>query len=955
MKPIEPEVIFTYRPDQLSVAQWRCVIAACEEFEERLLEGPPISVGEFASLFPDLPPELLIPELARVEVDMQEVEDLDVLSGQGERHSEERYLLLEEIRSGGMGQVFRAFDRRCGRLVALKRIRREFSDDPQVRKRFRAEVELTAGLEHPGIIPIYDQSVDSDGREFYVMRLIHGDGTGTLQQAITRFHLSERHHRENGWYRWDLRRRNEFRKLIESVLIVSDTTAHAHSRGVAHRDLKPSNVLVGPYGETLVADWGLAKRIDHSEPKQSRLETGKSSLMFPPQIGFSWESNSNGVGTPGFRAPELKSGAATANLVAADIYSLGAILDCVIHGTVQRNPESGETRETFAIPRSVMPLVAIAKKALSSVSVDRYQDANSMCLDLRNWLAGEPVSAYPETFVERLWNWPSRNRLLASAVAGALVIALVSTGLFSWYQGKQKTELRRALNSASNLLIENQRAKRSVEESFSQRESLALHAIVEFQSLLTLNPLLQSAPEFHVVREKVLKESRSFYESLVKSFEQSKQYDDISLGRLTDAALALVFLENELGNTTAALSVAESACQRLRDSQHSSALIAYHLGRVLAFRGNIAARHGQKQGLADQEEAVRQLEPLLDSDKLSPEQRRDAASLWSRAASPLAIGMMSKGDYQKPKELLQKILEVLESDPTDNLKTELLKIQSHGNFALVRYYSKDVPGAYESLASAEFAVKGFERLMDAGTPIRDIVEFEVLREFLLRFKSDLMLTEGKVEPAIALKEESLSILTRAVEAYPVSTEIQTAFQACINRLLTVFAEQGRILRAKEIANAWLDLALRIKERDKANLRTHEFLSLAYHSKGHLSEKTNDPNEAERCYAESLSILSSMDGEMQDAETVLGQAIELNMHLIQFALKSGRFEAAEKHFDDAIRVAVRLKGLDAESEFYQINIKRLTEISFRSLQESDIRERRGSWMERLRAAGLVPRE
>ncbi len=956
MKPIEPEVIFTYHPDQLSVGQWRCVIAACKAFEERLIDGPPITVDEFASLYPELPAELLIPELARVEVDLRQAEDLDLLSDHGEKHSEERYLLLEEIRSGGMGQVFRAFDRRCGRLVALKRIRREFSDDPQMRKRFRAEVELTAGLEHPGIIPIYDQSVDSDGREFYVMRLIHGEGTGTLQQSITRFHSSERQHLGNRWYRWDFKRRNEFRKLIESVLIVADTTAHAHSRGVAHRDLKPSNLLVGPYGETLIADWGLAKRIDHSDLKQFSLDTIRSSLLFSSQSEFSWESSSNGVGTPGFRAPELQTAAATANLIAADIYSLGAILDCVIHGTVQRNSESGKTRENFATPRSVLPLVAIAKKALSSDSGDRYQDANSMCLDLRNWLAGEPVSAYPETIVERLWNWPNRNRLLASAIAGAVIIALASTGLFSWYQGKQKAELRRALDSASDLLIENQRAKRSVEESFSHRESLAFHAIIEFQSLLTLNPSLQSAPEFRVVREKVLKESRSFYESLLKSFEQSKQIDDASLGRLTDAALALMLLENELGNSKAALSIAESACQRLRESQHSSTLLAYQLGRLLAFRGNVAARHGQKeQGLADQEEAVRHLEPLLNSEKLSPEQRIDAASLWCRAASPLAIGMMAKGDYQKPKELLQKILEVLESLPIKNLQTELLKIQSHGNLALVRYYAKDIPGAHESLANAELAVNEYERLMDAGTHISDIVEFEVLRELLLRFKSDLMLTEGKVEPAIASMEKSLSDLTEAVEAYPSSTEMQNAYQSCINRFITILVEHGRVLRAKEIANTWVDLALRIKERDEDNFRTYEFLALAYHSMGHLSEKTNEPNEAERCYRESLSILGSMDEGMQVAKSVLGQAIELNLHLIQFSLRSGRFEVAEKYFDDAIRSAVKLKGLDAESEFYQINIKRLTESSLRSLQESEIRERREDWMERLRAAGLLPGE
>lgn len=954
MKPNEPEESFTYHHDHLSVNQWRDVIAACLEFEKRLLEGVVTTASEFAAMYPNLQPDLLIPELERVEREIREGGDEEDLRDRNHVEAHERYLLLEEIRSGGMGQVFRAYDRICGRLVALKKIRREYAEDAQMRERFLSEVELTAGLEHPGVIPIYDHSVDADGREFYVMRLIHGADTGTLQHAITRFHGSaiNQQERETGF--WGLKTRAEFRKLIESVLMVTGTTAYAHSRGIAHRDLKPANLLVGPFGETLVADWGLAKRITFPGPRPYETDHYNPSLNISPLWQFRGDTNSQGVGTPGFRAPEVLTGSATANLVAADIYSLGAILNCVIHGSVQSNTASDVEYSVNNLPNAIKPLVAIAKKAMSSDTSNRYSDAQSLSDDISNWLAGEPVSAYPETLVERLWNWPSRNRLISSAIAGATLIALLSSAIFSWYQSRQKTELRRALSMASALLLENQEAKRTVEESSTQRETLALHAIIEFQSLLTLNPSLQSAPEFRVVREKVLKESRSFYESLVKSFEQSKQIDDVSLGRLTDAAMALMLLENELGNTNAALSIAESACQRLRNSQHSSTLLEYHLGRMLAFRGNIAVRHGQKkQGLIDQEEAVQYLEPLLNSEKLSQEQRRNAVSLWSRAASPMAIGMMAKGELQKPKELLQKILEVLEADSTISLQTELLKIQSHGNLALVRFYSKDISGAYQSLASAELAVENYERLMEAGTHIRDIVEFEVLRELLLRFKSDLMLTEGKVEPAIALKEKALLDLTKAVEAYPNSSEIQTAYQSCINRLLTVLAEQGRILRAKEIADTWVDLALRIKARDESNLRTYEFLSLAYHSKGHLSEKTNEPNEAQRCYLESLSSLGSMDEGMQISESVLGQAIELNLHLIQFELKGRRFEMAEKYFDDAIRSAVRLKGIDAESEFYQSNIKRLLENSIRYLQESDMKDQREDWMERIRDAGLLP--
>lgn len=150
---------------------------------------------------------------------------------------------------GGLGQVSVARDGSLNREVALKEIRPEFAGDELSRRRFLSEAEITGQLEHPGIVPVYSLQLDDDGNPSYAMRFIQGR---TLAEAIKEYHrgpdvLTLRH-------------------LLGRFITVCRTIAYAHSRGVIHRDLKPANVMLGDYGETLVVDWGLAKRVDDPSP-----------------------------------------------------------------------------------------------------------------------------------------------------------------------------------------------------------------------------------------------------------------------------------------------------------------------------------------------------------------------------------------------------------------------------------------------------------------------------------------------------------------------------------------------------------------------------------------------------------------------------------------------------------------------------------------------------------------
>ncbi len=252
-----------------------------------------------------------------------------------------RFRILRPHAEGGLGQVHIALDTELNRDVALKEIQARFADDPRYRARFEFEAEITGGLEHPGIVPVYGLGHTSDGRPFYAMRFIKGN---SLKEAIRQFHQAEKQSQRNSG-----QSTLELRELLGRFIDACDAVAYAHSRRVLHRDIKPGNILLGKYGETLVVDWGLAKALDQPEV-DSPIE--RSELPLKPASGSALEPTQAGsaVGSPAYMSPEQAAGQLDLLGPWSDVYGFGATLYHLLTGQApcEAEPVAEVYREILA-------------------------------------------------------------------------------------------------------------------------------------------------------------------------------------------------------------------------------------------------------------------------------------------------------------------------------------------------------------------------------------------------------------------------------------------------------------------------------------------------------------------------------------------------------------------------------------------------------------------------------
>jgi tetratricopeptide (TPR) repeat protein len=568
----------------------------------------------------------------------------------------QRFRPVRFHRQGGQGEVFLAHDADLDRPVALKRLRPRTGPDPAGRRRFVREAAVCGRLQHPGTVPVYGLGSDAAGRPYYAMRFVEGE---SLADAVHAFHHNLPIRGPVG------PAAVTFRQLLTRFVTVCQTVAYAHSQGVVHRDLKPQNILLGPFGETLVVDWGLAKIVgpgEEAEVRSQKSEVRPADSPGSAQKEVDPEATEVGavLGTAAFMSPEQARGSSTEIGPTTDVYGLGATLYAVLTGQPPVGGTSVYTaleevrRGVIVPPREKSPWVppaldAICRKALAADPADRYAAALDLAADLDRWLADEPVSCYRESLAARARRWLRRHARLTAAVAAAVLVGVVALGLLAW---------------------QSDRARRTLADERDAKEEQRLRAVTARNHTRAALDAMTSevTGDALTVQRSLSPEQRRFLQGVVKYYEEfaaEPGEDREGRERLAMAHDRLGLIRGRLGQADDGATVfrrcaelyAELAAEHPDVPEYRAALARSRtsLGKLLASLGRLPAAE------AEYRTAIRLQEQLATDQPGVPEHRQDLARTQANQGVLLAM----QGRWTEAEATIRAALSVQERLATE--------------------------------------------------------------------------------------------------------------------------------------------------------------------------------------------------------------------------------------------------------------------------------------------------
>jgi serine/threonine protein kinase len=489
----------------------------------------------------------------------------------------QKYELGEFVAAGGMGVVHRARDRHIRRGVAMKLMPAEMAESPSKWLRFLEEAQVTGQLEHPNIVPVYDLGVDAQGRLFYTMRFVRGINLSVVLEDI-----------RNG--KADTIAQFPLGRLLTILQKACDAVSFAHSKGIIHRDIKPENIMIGDFGEVLVLDWGLAKKLADRVSPLDPLNPDDSVESIRAMSDDAGRTREGVVmGTPHFMSPEQANGWVDRIDERSDIFMLGGVLyniltlqfpfpgkttkEAVEKIRMGRILPPGSYNKSAALPHCPDKLIpeslsAVAMKALAFEPEARYQTVREFQQDIEAYQGGFATSAERATFFKQVSLLVKRRKFEFSVVAmtvGALLVigsTAISRIIKSQRQAQQSLAALRdaapAYCTQAESLIEAQRFNQALDNvSISIRlvpdraESHALKGNIlqsllrlneareAYQEAVRLNPLQHQAAENFQLCEKIIADNAgreelapsSLYELQAAMLRQQRSAEALAMVR----------------------------------------------------------------------------------------------------------------------------------------------------------------------------------------------------------------------------------------------------------------------------------------------------------------------------------------------------------------------------------------------------------------------------------------
>jgi serine/threonine-protein kinase len=780
--------------------------------------------------------------------------------------------------AGALGEVFMAHDTKLNREVALKFLKPSRGRDPESRRRFFLEAEVTSRLEHPGIVPIYALGTDSAEAPCYAMRFIRGE---TLQDRIDAFHAADRSNR-------DLSQRSlELCELLHRFVSVCNTVAYAHNRGILHRDLKPRNVMLGKYDETQLVDWGLAKPFDRDDAAcvsgEERLTpTSDESGSDTPTLGV--------VGTLGYMSPE--QGEARWDLVGprSDIFSLGAVLYAILTGLA---PYGWHTRGEivdkvkrceFPKPRQMNPQVpraleAVCLKAMAREPAGRYTTALELAYDLKLWLADQPVTAWREPLSLRARRWMRRRRTLVTSTAAVLVFSLAGLSGFASVLAGKNRELGEQRNRAE------------------QREAMAIGAVQKFRDAVQANSELKNRPELDSLRKELLKEPMEFFRKLRDQLQADRDTLPDALAKLADATLDLASTTREIGSIDDAVRLqAEVLAMRERLARDHPAVAKYQrdlaeshreLGALLTNTGRpVEAMQSLRQALAAEAR-------LVHDNPTVAQYQSDLAKIHNNTGVLLG----NVGQIADALESHQRALEI---------RTRL----AHDNPSIARYQDELAASHYNvavmlsQMGRTAEALESNRRALEIRARLTredpTVTAYQIGLAAIHNNIAWLLVEAGQRAEALDAHRRAIEIRARLVHEHPSVTQFQSHLALSHFNIGDLLSQMGRPGESLEAHRRALEIRARLARDHPAVTEYQGYLAVSHNDIGSLLYDSGHAAEAAESYRQALEIQERLIAGNPSAP-VFQSGLGLTLHnLAEIEMVEGRWQRAREQLERAIQ-------------------------------------------------------